>query len=165
MEELDFNPHKGKESFRNNYKLHDISEKIGKNLLIQWGFSFNNFGEDKRYERVWEKGQDKPDVIISYKNKKALLDWKGKHKAVWIINRRAFMSYKQWQQKLNFPVFVFFGVFDAQKNLVDSRLARIDKHSYIFSLKREWDKNETVEFEQDLPKFTKANLVKLISED
>ncbi len=165
MEELNFNPHKDKESFRSNYKLHDLAENVGKNILIQWGFDFKNYGEDKRYERVWEKGEDKPDVIISYKNKKALLDWKGKQKPVWLINKRAFMAYKQWQQKLNLPVFIFFGVFDSQKKLIDSRVARIDKHSYIFSPKREWDKNETVEFEQDLPAFTKANLIKLLLDD
>lgn len=165
MEELDFNPHKDTGNFRSNYKLHDLAERAGKNLLLQWGFDVKNFGEDKRYERVWENGADKPDVIISYKNKKALLDWKGKHKPVWLINKRAFFSYKQWQQKLNLPVFIFFSVFDDQNNLSDGRIARIDIHSYIFSTSREWDKNETVEFEQDLPAFTKANLIRLLSDE
>ncbi len=114
MKKLDFNPHKSKEAFRNNYKLHDFAEVYGKNLLIQWGFTFHEFGKDKRYEKVWEKGQDKPDLIIEYKGKKALLDWKGKHKNVWLVNKRAVDSYFVWREKLKIPVFVCFAVLDEQ---------------------------------------------------
>ena len=85
MKELDFKPHKTTEEFRNNYKLHDLAEECGKNLLVQWGIKFDLFGKDRRYEKVWERGKDKPDLIISYKGKEGLLDWKGKHTSRWIM--------------------------------------------------------------------------------
>jgi len=75
MKELDFRPAKSKEEFRSNYKLHDLSEQVGKNLLVQWGFDFKTLGEDKRYQKLWEKGEDKPDIILTSKGKSALLDW------------------------------------------------------------------------------------------
>ena len=37
MKGLDFRPAKSKEEFRGNYKLHDLAERTGKNLLVQWG--------------------------------------------------------------------------------------------------------------------------------
>jgi hypothetical protein len=104
MEDLNFQPHKSKEEFRKNYKLHDLAEQFGKNLLIQWGIKFDIFGKDRRYEKVWEGGKDKPDLIISYKGKEALLDWKGKHNAKWIMNERAYQSYLAWKNKMNMPV-------------------------------------------------------------
>ena len=59
MKNLDFKPAKSTEDFRSNYKLHDIAEFNGKNLLVQWGFKCSDFGEDNRYKKVWEKGEDK----------------------------------------------------------------------------------------------------------
>lgn len=162
MKKLDFNPHKTKEAFRNNYKLHDLAEAHGKNLLIQWGVRFGEFGKDKRYERVWEKGKDKPDILIEYKNKKALLDWKGKHKSVWLVNKRAFDSYRLWKEKLGLPVFICFSVFGSDNLLKEIRFTVIDTHSYILSSTKEWDKNTTVEFEMDIPQFTKPNLLKYL---
>ena len=89
MKKLDFNPSKSTDDFRKNYKLHDIAEYNGKNLLTQWGFKCTEFGEDNRYKKVWEKGEDKPDTIISYNDRSALLDWKGKHGSTWLVNERA----------------------------------------------------------------------------
>ena len=161
MKELDFKPHKSKEEFRNNYKLHDLAEQLGKNLLIQWGIRFDIFGKDRRYERVWEKGKDKPDLIISYKGKDAL-DWKGKHTSKWIMNERAYKAYLDWKNKINMPVFVAFFLFDEKENLIENRLAVVGVHKPKASSTKEWDKNKTVEFDNSLPIFTKSELLKYL---
>jgi len=162
MKELDFKPHKSKEEFRNNYKLHDLAEQLGKNLLIQWGIRFDIFGKDRRYGRVWEKGKDKPDLIISYKGKNALLDWKGKHNSKWLMNERAYQSYLEWKTKMNMPVFIAFFLLDEENNLLENRVAAIGVHTPKFSKSKEWDKNKTVEFENSLPIFTKSELLKYL---
>jgi len=159
MEELDFRPSKSKESFRSNYKLHDLAERAGKNLLIQWGIDFREFGEDKRYEKLWEKGEDKPDIIINYKNKFALLDWKGKHTKTFLVNERAIKAYQKWQEKINVPVIISFLIFDEQNNLIDRRFAFLPVHEFVSSKERQWDRNKTVEFKEELPKFTKEKLI------
>ena len=85
MKKLDFSPAKSKEDFRKNYKLHDLAEFHGKNLLTQWGIDFSDFGKDNRYQKVWEKGKDKPDIIAEYNELKFMIDWKGKSKeAYWV---------------------------------------------------------------------------------
>lgn len=162
MEELNFNPHKSAAEFRKNYRLHDLAENIGKNLLIQWGIRFEDFGSDKRFEKVWEKGLDKPDLIITYRGKKALLDWKAKHKSVWRINKRAFDSYLEWEKKLNIPVLVAFTVFSESDELAEMRFACLNFHSYKINERKEWDKNSTIEFEQILPVFSKGALLHLL---
>lgn len=159
MEELNFRPHKSKEEFRKNYKLHDAAEECGKNLLIQWGIRFELFGKDRRYEKVWEGGKDKPDLIISYKGKEALLDWKGKHSSRWIMNERAYQSYLEWKNKKKMPVFIGFFLFDEKEKLLENRLAVVGFHIPIPSSKKEWDKNKTVEFEGSLPAFSKSELL------
>jgi hypothetical protein len=162
MEDLNFQPHKSKEEFRKNYKLHDLAEQLGKNLLIQWGVKFDLFGKDMRYEKVWEKGKDKPDLIISYKGKEALLDWKGKHAPKWIMNERAYKAYLDWKNKMNMPVFVAFFLFDEGETLIKNHLAFIGIHKVKASSIKEWDKNKTVEFEDSLPPFTKSELLKYL---
>lgn len=158
MKELDFRPHKSKEDFRKNYKLHDLAERHGKNLLTQWGIDYQDFGEDLRYQKLWEKGKDKPDVIIKINGKNCLLDWKSKHKPKWILNKRAYQAYKNWADKLSLKVIIAFFVFDGQNNLSYRKLAIVDKHPLIETDSKQWDKNETVEFADPLPDFTKASL-------
>lgn len=160
MQVLNFRPHKSKEEFRKNYKLHDLAEQFGKNLLIQWGFKFEIFGKDRRYEKVWEGGKDKPDLIISYKAKEALLDWKGKHSPRWIMNERAYQSYLDWKNKMNMPVFIAFFLLDEKENLLETRIAVIGVNTTKQSHSKEWDKNKTIEFEDALPIFTKAEILK-----
>ena len=162
MKILDFNPHKTKKDFYKNYRLHDLAEKHGKNLLIQWGVGYEEFGKDLRNEKVWEKGKDKPDLIIKYKNKSGLLDWKGKHDSVWKINKRAFDSYLFWGKKLNLSIIIAFVVFDEKDTFLDFRFAVLNIHKHLISDKKEWDKNKTVVFEDELPSFTKVNLIKAI---
>lgn len=160
MKELDFRPHKSKEEFRNNYKLHDIAEQYGKNLLIQWGIRFDIFGKDRRYEKVWEGGKDKPDLIISYKGKDALLDWKGKHSSKWLMNERAYDAYLDWKNKMNMPVFIVFFLLDEKDSLLENRFAVVGVHLPKQSKLKEWDRNRTVEFEDSLPNFSKAEILK-----
>ncbi len=164
MKDLDFNPLKSQEAFRKNYALHDYAEYHGKNLLTMWGIKFNDFGGDKRFEKVWEKGDDRPDTIISYKDKSVLLDWKGKRKAKWIVNERAVTSYEKWSKDLNIPVIIVFFVLSDEGYSLERRFAYINKHKYIVSSGRQWDKNKTVEFPKDIPEFTKGNLLSLILE-
>lgn len=164
MKALDFHPVKSKDEFRSNYKLHDIAESAGKNLLVQWGIDFKDFGEDKRYEKLWEKGEDKPDLIINYKGRQALLDWKGKRTKLFLVNSRAVKSYERWREKLNTPVVIAFFLFDEQNHLSDRRFAFLPVHKFVDSNKEQWDKNRTVEFEKELPKFTKENLVNYLSD-
>ena len=162
MEDLDFQPHKSKEEFRKNYKLHDLAESYGKNLLIQWGIEFSEFGKDRRYEKVWEKGKDKPDLIISYKGKEALLDWKGKHSAKWLMNERAYNAYLEWKSKMNMPVFVSFFQFDEKDNLIENRFAVLGTHVPDKVNIKAWDGNVAVEFNNNLPGFTKSELLKCL---
>lgn len=163
MKKLDFQPQKSKEDFRKNYKLHDLAEYNGKNLFAQWGIDFNDFGDDKRYERVWEKGKDKPDVIAEYKNFKFLVDWKGKAKEAFWVNKRAIDSYKNWSDKLGLEMVICFFVFDKQNHLKDRKFAIISKHKYNLVENKAWDRNKVVQFEANLPKFTKNNLLTLLS--
>jgi hypothetical protein len=164
MKELDFKPAKSKEEFRNNYRLHDLAERAGKNLLVQWGVDFREFGEDKRYEKLWEKGEDKPDIVISYKNKLAFLDWKGKHTTTFLVNTRAINAYKKWQEKIKIPVIISFLIFDEQNKLIDRRFAFLPKHKFVNSETQQWDRNKTVEFKKELPRFTKENLINCLVE-
>lgn len=158
MKSLDFRPYKSKNDFRNNYRLHDLAEKHGKNLLTQWGIEFKDFGKDLRYQKLWEKGKDKPDIIVKINDKRCLIDWKSKHKPQWILNRRAYESYKNCAAELSLQVIIAFFVFDEQNNLIDRKFAVIGKHPVSESGNKQWDKNETVEFTDPLPEFTKVNL-------
>lgn len=159
MKNLDFRPSKSTKDFRKNYKLHDIAEYNGKNLLVQWGFKCTEFGEDNRYKKVWEKGEDKPDAIISYNDKTALLDWKGKHGSTWLVNERAFMSYEKWSAEIGLPLIVVFFVVDKSEKITKRKFALLNKHSHKVSSTKQWDKNKTIEFQKDLPDFTKVNLL------
>ena len=160
MKTLDFKPAKTKEDFRKNYKLHDLAEYHGKNLFSQWGIDFKDFGKDRRFEKVWEKGEDKPDTLAEGENLKFLVDWKGKATEAFWVNKRAIESYKNWGNKLNLPVVICFFLFDKNINLKDRRFALLSKHEYEVVNNKAWDKNEVVKFSSDLPKFTKSNLMK-----
>jgi hypothetical protein len=163
LNQLDFDPQKSKEEFKKNYRLHDRAETYLKNLFIQWGIKYSSFGKDKRNERVWENGRDKPDLLIKYKGKKALLELKSKHDPVWLINKRAIEAYEEWKKKLKFPLFIVFFVFNQRESLLEIRIADTDVHHYIESEEKEWDQNITVEFEKDLPVFTKVTLLKYLN--
>jgi Holliday junction resolvase len=162
MKDLKFKPAKSKEDFRNNYKLHDLAEYHGKNLLTQWGIDFDDFGKDKRYEKVWEKGEDKPDIIAKFDDKKFLIDWKGKSKEAFWVNKRAIDSYINWSEKLNMPIVICFFLFE-NNQLKDRRFALVTMHKYEEIFSKAWDKNEVVKFNEELPILTKSNLIKILN--
>lgn len=162
MKKLDFKPAKSKDDFRKNYKLHDLAEYHGKNLFFQWGIEFEEFGKDRRYERVWEKGKDKPDIIAKFDEKNFLVDWKGKSKEGFWVNKRAVESYENWSRELKLPIFICFFVFNKNRNLIDRKFALVGKHNYLKVEVKAWDKNEVVKFENDIPVFNKVNLLKFL---
>ncbi len=162
MKKLDFQPVKGKENFRRNYRLHDRAEEVGKNLLTQWGIQFKTFGEDRRFQKVWEKGEDKPDLIISFAGESAFLDWKGKHKSKWLVNQRAVGAYERWSQKFGIPVLIAFFVFNSSNDLKERRFALVNSNNFKVNENKAWDKNQTVEFEEGIPKFDRNNILKAL---
>lgn len=159
MKELNFQPVKSKEEFRKNYKLHDLAEYHGKNLFTQWGIEFEEFGRDNRYKKVWEKGEDKPDIIAEYNGLKFLVDWKSKSLSSFWLNKRAVESYIKWGEKLNLEVVICFFIFDKNNQLKDRRFVLLSKHNYNVMANKAWDKNDVVQFEINLPKLTKENLL------
>ncbi|MBK8944478.1 MAG: hypothetical protein IPM32_04315 [Ignavibacteriae bacterium] len=163
MKELNFQPAKSKDDFRKNYKLHDLAEYHGKNLLTQWGIDFDDFGKDRRYEKVWEKGEDKPDVIAQLNDKKFLIEWKSKSSNLFLVNKRAIESYTSWSVKLNLDVIICFFVFDEKKFLKDKRFAKIFFHYFEIIENKAWDKNIVANFTDELPILNKLNLLKILN--
>lgn len=156
---LDFLPEKSQEAFKENYKLHDLAENIGQNLLIQWGFSFEAFGQDNRTQKLWENGEDKPDIILQYNKKSALLDWKSKKSSKYLVNERAILSYERFIKEYNIPVIIAFFVFDESSKLIERRFALIPLHRYFTIPDLQWDKNKAIMFDCELPIFNKQNLI------
>ena len=148
MKELDFNPIKSKRKFLENYELSDRAAQMGDEMLRKNGFSPVPFGEDKRKERVWERGKDKPDRKILKEGREiALVDWKGKSKDYWMINERAYKGYLEWSSKLKLPVFVAIWSFGSDQGKF------IKLPAGTISKKTEWDRNAVVVFD---PKSMKA---------
>ena len=165
MKALNFQPAKSKDDFRRNYKLHDLAEYHGKNLFQQWGIEFKEFGKDRRFEKVWEKGKDKPDIIAEFNNIKFLIDWKGKKKKSYWVNKRAINSYKNWGEKLNCKVLVCFFVFNEDNSIKERKFAVIGKNTFEELPNKAWDKNDVVAFDKNLPDFTRNNLITGIKKD
>ena len=162
MKSLNFEPVKSTEEFRKNYRLHDLAEYHGKNLFMQWGIDFTDYGKDKRFERVWEKGADKPDIVAEYESIKFLVDWKGKSKRDFWVNKRALDSYNNWSSKLKLEVIICFFIFNKKNQLLDRRFALLSKHNSNLVEKDAWDKNKIISFGKDLPEFNKFNLTNLL---
>jgi hypothetical protein len=161
MKKLDIDPFKSKESFRKNYELHDKAAKYGEELLTQWGFDYQEFGRDKRYYRVWEKGEDKPDLILIYENRNiALLDWKAKRTSQFIINKRAYDAYKIWMDKFNLPVLIVFCFFDKEDKIEKFEFLNLTDAKIYRKSEKVWDKNIVVEFESKTISFIKENILK-----
>ena len=162
MEQLDFKPAKSKTDFRSNYRLHDLAETVGKNLLVQWNIKFRNFGEDRRFTLICEKGEEKPDTIIHYDGKSVLIEWKGKHSSNWIVSEKSVKSYDKWKEKLKLPVLICFFEFNEANSVVNRRFAIWDMHTYSEIQRKQWDKNKMVEFGGELPVFNKLNLIEKV---
>jgi hypothetical protein len=116
LKKLEFNPVKSKQKFLENYELSDRAAQMGDEMLRKNGFDPVPFGEDRRNERVWEAGKDKPDRKILKNNREiALVDWKGKSREYWMINERAYNGYLEWGSKLNLPVYVAIWSFRSRR--------------------------------------------------
>jgi hypothetical protein len=63
---------------------------------------------------------------------------------------------------MNMPVFIAFFLFDEKENLIDNRVAVVGTHSAKQSKSKEWDKNRTVEFDESIPQFKKAEVLKYL---
>ncbi len=64
MKDLDFRVIKDEKKFLANYDLSDLAAAMGDTLLRSSGLEPVPLGEDRRNERVWEAGEDKPDRRI-----------------------------------------------------------------------------------------------------
>jgi hypothetical protein len=148
LKELDFNPIKSKLRFLENYELSDRAAQMGDEMLRKNGFTPVLFGEDRRNERVWEVGKDKPDrKILKDGREITLVDWKGKSKDYWMINERAYNGYLEWSSKLKLPVYVAIWSFRSGRGKF------IKLPAGTVSKKPEWDRNAVVVFD---PKGMKA---------
>ncbi len=141
MKKLDFRVIKGEAQFLENYKLSDKVAQIGDALLRENGLKPVLFGEDRRNERVWEAGRDKPDRKILKKGREiALLDWKGKTKDDWMINERAYNGYLESGTELGLPVYVAIWSFKSgYGKFIKLPAGKVRKG-------KEWDKNAVVVF-------------------
>ena len=70
--------------------------------------------------------------------------------------------YLLWGEQLNIPIIIAFAVFNKKDSFRDFRFAVLNYHKIKTTGKKEWDKNETVSFKNDLPLFTKSNLIKAL---
>ncbi len=144
LKKLEFDPVKSKGRFLENYELSDKAARMGDEMLRSHGLDSVPFGEDRRSERVWEKGADKPDrKVLRRRRAVALLDWKGKSKDYWMINERAYNGYLGWSIKLKLPVYVAIWSFQSGKGkFIKLPLA-------TFSKTTQWDKNVVVVFDPE----------------
>ncbi len=145
MKDLDFKVIKDENKFLENYDLSDRAAAIGDALLRKNGLEPIPFGEDRRHERVWEAGKDKPDRKILKKGREiALVDWKGKSKDYWMMNERAYNGYLEWGIKLTLPVYVAIWSFQTEQG-------RFVKLPLVgLSRTKQWDKNVVVVFDPKL---------------
>ncbi len=142
LKKLDFDPLKSKRKFLENYELSDRAAQKGDELLRANGFDPVPFAEDRRNERVWEAGKDKPDrKIVRNGRALALIDWKGKSGDYWMMNERAYNSYLEWSNKLKLPVYVAIWSFQTdQGKFIKLPAGRLSKGA-------EWDRNAVVIFD------------------
>jgi len=142
LKKLDFDPVKSKRRFLEHYELSDRAAQMGDDMLRKRRFDPVPFGEDRRNERVWEMGKDKPDRRILKNGREiALVDWKGKSKDYWMINERAYNGYLEWSNKLKLPVYVAIWSFQSDQGKFIKLPAR------TVSKKKEWDLNPVVIFD------------------
>ena len=142
MKELDFKVIKDEKTFLENYDLSDRVAAMGDALLRKNGLEPLPFGEDRRNQRVWEAGKDRPDrKILKNGREIALLDWKGKSKDYWMINERAYNGYVAWSIELHLPVYIAIWSFEShQGRFIKLPVAALSKTT-------EWDGNIVVVFD------------------
>lgn len=150
------------EELKNKFKLREKSDFYLKNLFIQWGIRFSKIEDDKEYDKIFERDKDKPNLLIEYRGKRAVLDFISKHDPVWIINKQTVKTYNVWTEKSNLPLIVVFFAFDERDSLTDIRAARLGTHLYTDSNDSGPDRKQNVEFTDELPNFDKVSMLKLL---
>lgn len=116
MEPLDFEVKKTVKQFHSNYRLHDQATKAIVPIIYNMGFKLKPFGEDARYLKVWAKGQDKPDAILTKNGKDlAFIEWKGHSHRTWMLNSRAYRSYLEHGRKHQLPVILIWYITSEDK--------------------------------------------------
>ena len=160
MNKKDYNPGCFSQEFDNSPKLNGMAETCGKNLLIQWGFKFSPFEDNKQFRKFWDGKENIPDLVVEYNCKKAFINWKGKRRRAWQVSKYPIDEYEKWKDKLKFPFLICFAVFDRSDDFQDFRFAVPGVHKFIFSKGKSQYSNEVIEFEDDLPEFTKADVIK-----
>lgn len=163
MEELNFYQQKPKQSYCASDNIQNIVEAAGKDLLIQWNIRYKNFCDERRFDKFWGKDVDKPNLIIWYNDKPALLDWKGKQSKGWSANEQAVKFYERLQKELNIPILICFITFDENEYIAERRFAVINSHAYVEN-KKPPERNKNVMFKDELPIFNKENLLKYVFE-
>lgn len=146
----DFDVRKTEKDFLRNYDLHDIAENEGNRVLRDLGYELHQFGEDRRYERVWEAGNDKPDKIVTKKNDTkeiCLLDWKGKkYTREYMMNERAFKSYMRISKSMDLPVVVCMARING---IILDFVYFILSNDIVIERKKAWDDNIVVILSND----------------
>lgn len=131
MKPLDFKTKKTDSAFQANYRKHDIAGQIVRDFMKVNKIKLIDYGDDRRKEKVWEGGEDKPDAIIWNPDiQLAFIDWKGHDDHRWILNQRAYTSYLEFSQKYGIPVFVLW-VYLPGKEIYYAKLPFADcKYSF-----------------------------------
>lgn len=159
---LDYDLDIVKTNMQSSIKLNDLAGLITKNLLTQWNIKFKNFCEDKFRKNILLPGIEKPNLIITYNNKSALLDFKGKNSDGWIVNKKTAAAYSKLQRDLNLPAIISFFIFNDINMVKERRFAILNVHGYLERNGKRSRKNKTVVFPKDLPVFNKENLLRYI---
>lgn len=116
MKSLETEPIKTGEQFRDNYKKHDLARDIVLAYMKQRHIKVIDYGDDRREERVWEAGKDKPDAIIWHPELQlAFVDWKGHKDDKWMLNERAYDSYIRYSENYEIPIYCLWVILSSEK--------------------------------------------------
>ena len=162
MKELKNKVIKTTKQFHINYSLHDIAEAEGVKILSNLGYEACAYGEDRRYDNVWEAGEDKPDCSIIRKKEKGevlcLLDWKGKRSSGYMINKRAYDSYLKISQNIQKSVIIAMAKMDTKKKITAFKYFVMPEEGLVVGSKIMWDGNVVVLFsDSNARDFSKVN--------
>lgn len=156
MKEKDFKVIKTEKEFQRNYNLHDLAEAAGTKILKAKGYSTRVFGEDRRYEAVWEAGEDKPDCFVvkssNTESNLCLLDWKGKKSDGFMINERAYNSYIKICNSIKLPLIIAMAKINNSNEITSFVYFILPNTEIVAGKKTMWDKNVVVEFKANFKK-------------
>lgn len=146
MHSRDFDVIKTREEWLEQYDKHDILQKEACPWLLDNGFEILTEGDDRRYEEVWEAGDDTPDFRLRCPTgEQVYVDWKSKtfRDVIGWINQRSYHSY----QRTEYPVFVGFGLVDEDEgNLLYKLFCDLDRADTVDE-GEQWDKNDVYDLQ------------------